>query len=58
MPEQKGLEHQDFWDQMKKVARQVDRWPDWEKGSPTNKRVGTQSNQSQQAENSPEKTST
>ncbi len=53
MPEQKQLEHQEFWDQMKRATQQVDRWPDWEKGSPTNQRGGTQTTQTQQAK-SPE----
>lgn len=53
MPEQKRLEYQEFWDWMRSATQQVDRWPDWEKGSPTNERGGTQTPQAQQAK-SPE----
>lgn len=54
MPEEKRLDYPEFWDQMKEATQQVDRWPDWEKGSPTNQRDGTQTVQTQPAQ-SPER---
>ena len=32
------LTHPDYWRRMDEVARMVDGWPDWLKGSPTNER--------------------
>jgi hypothetical protein len=31
------LQHGSFWDKMDKATRQVDRWPEWVKGSPENR---------------------
>ena len=49
MPEQKQLKHPEFWEQMKRATQQVERWPDWEKGSPTNQRSASQPTQTQVA---------
>lgn len=34
----KKLEHPDFWEKMREATKDVDRWPDWERGSPSNLR--------------------